>query len=191
MAAKKQVSREDILDAALEVFRESGMDALNARLIAARAGCSTQPIYLSFAGMDELKVALAEQIEQCYEAFLAREVAEGKMPPYKAYGMAYIRFAKEEPAMFRFLFMRKQAREEKQQAGVDQSTKAVVELAARQLGVSYETALCFHMENWVFVHGIAAMLATSYWDWDLDTVSEMLTDAYLGLKHRFEEKREK
>ena len=48
-----------------------------------------------------------------------------------------------------------------------------------------ETGL-FHLEMWVMVHGIAVMLATGYLDLDEDTVSRMLTDAYQGLKKRFE-----
>jgi hypothetical protein len=40
----------------------------------------------------------------------------------------------------------------------------------------------------VYVHGIATMIATSYLEWDLDTVSEVLTDAYVGLKYRFSQK---
>ena len=29
------------------------------------------------------------------------------------------------------------------------------------------------------------MIATSYLDWEMETVSEVLTDAYMGLKTRF------
>ena len=43
----------------------------------------------------------------------------------------------------------------------------------------------FHLELWIFVHGIASMIATSYLDWEMETVSEVLTDAYLRLKARF------
>ena len=34
---------------------------------------------------------------------------------------------------------------------------------------------------WVFVHGVAAMFATGYLNWDWDTVSEMVSDVFKGL----------
>ena len=48
MPAIKKVSREDIIDAAVEVLREGGFSAVNARSVAQKLGCSTQPIYFSF-----------------------------------------------------------------------------------------------------------------------------------------------
>ena len=43
----------------------------------------------------------------------------------------------------------------------------------------------FHLEMWVYVHGIATMIATGYLNWEVETVSRMLTDAYMGLKERY------
>ena len=59
--AVKKVSREAILDAAVEVLRDGGFSAINARSVARKLGCSTQPIYLSFQNMAELKAALTER----------------------------------------------------------------------------------------------------------------------------------
>lgn len=58
MPAVKKVPREEIVDAAVEVLREGGAAAINARSVAKKLGCSTQPIYLSFRSMDELKDAM-------------------------------------------------------------------------------------------------------------------------------------
>ena len=41
------------------------------------------------------------------------------------------------------------------------------------------------MEMWIYVHGIATMIATAYLEWDLDFISAALTDAYQGLRLRF------
>lgn len=48
MPAKKQVTKEMILGAALRVLMEGGTEAVNVKSLAAELGCSTQPIYLSF-----------------------------------------------------------------------------------------------------------------------------------------------
>lgn len=58
MPAVRKVSKEQIIDAAVEVLRDDGFSAINARSVAKKLGCSTQPIYFSFKNMDELKAAL-------------------------------------------------------------------------------------------------------------------------------------
>lgn len=101
--------------------------------------------------------------------------------------MAYIRFAKEEKELFRLLFMRDRSEEtiteERQEAA------EFVELLACRTGLDKETAYFFHLEMWIFVHGIATMVATSYLDWGEETVSQVLTDAYLGWFPGFSRKR--
>ena len=46
----------------------------------------------------------------------------------------------------------------------------------------------FHLEMWIYVHGIASMAATSFLDWDTELISASLTDVYLGVLARFKEK---
>ena len=55
----------------------------------------------------------------------------------------------------------------------------------KNLGISEDEAYMFHLETWIYTHGIAAMVATSYLDWDTEFISRSLTDAYEGLKHRY------
>ena len=42
-----------------------------------------------------------------------------------------------------------------------------------------------HLEIWVYVHGIAVMLATGFEEIDLDTASQYITDIYNGVKLRY------
>ena len=41
------------------------------------------------------------------------------------------------------------------------------------------------MELWLYVHGIATMIATNYLEWDIEFIDKALTDAYQGLKNRY------
>lgn len=61
MPAIKKISREEIIEAAVDVLREGGVDSINARSVAKKLGCSTQPIYLSFQNMEELKACMSER----------------------------------------------------------------------------------------------------------------------------------
>ena len=44
MPAAKKVSKDEIIDAAIDVLRDDGFAAINARSVAKKLGCSTQPI---------------------------------------------------------------------------------------------------------------------------------------------------
>ena len=60
-----------------------------------------------------------------------------------------------------------------------------IELIMQGCGFSREVAELMHLEMWVFVHGIATMLATSYLDLEESLISTMVSDVYNGLKTRF------
>ena len=96
MPPKVIITKEEIIKTALEMLRKNGEGALNARSIATELNCSTQPIFSNFATMDELRAAVIADAYQLYLDFLKRESESGEYPKYKAFGMAYIRFAKEE-----------------------------------------------------------------------------------------------
>lgn len=98
MPAAKRISKEAIIDAAAAVLRIGGFEAINARSVAKALGCSTQPIYLSFRNMEELKSALTQRaIEQhtrrVRESLRAHEGCDSR---YSSYGMGFVQFAAQE-----------------------------------------------------------------------------------------------
>lgn len=175
-----KISKEDIVDAALSIVRQNGIDAVNARAVAAALSCSTQPIFYNYPSMEHLKKAVVEKATARYQACLADEAQTGKWPPYKAMGMGYIRFAKEDPALFRLLFMG-----QKQSGAPDQTHwQEGVKVQMDATHMPYDRAEWFHFEMWTFVHGIAAMIATQYCDMETEMISDMITDVYQGLRGR-------
>ncbi len=182
MPPKTKVTRENILAACVEIIRQSGFSAVNARALASRLGCSTQPIFTNYQSMEELKKDALDYADRLYQSYLLTDMRSGEFPPYKAGGMAYIRFAREEKELFRLLFMRDRTEEKKE---ASRETEQVVDLLRQNTGLDREEAYMFHLEMWIYVHGIATMCATSYLDWDKDMISRMLTDAYEGMKLRY------
>ena len=67
----------------------------------------------------------------------------------------------------------------------DKPDEEIVKAICNATGLSEKKACLFHLENWVYVHGIASMIATGYLDWDMELASSAVTDCYLGLKGRF------
>ena len=84
--------------------------------------------------------------------------------------------------MFRLLFMRDRSGEEKKPDG---SFYAVIPLLQDQFGISKEEAMLVHLEMWVFVHGIASLLATSFEVLEEKLISRIITNSYNGICHRY------
>lgn len=183
MPPKVKFSRDEIIAAALDIVREGGMTALTARSLAARLGSSAKPVFGLFENMQEVQkeVMLAANAE--YQEFLYAEMMRGIYKPYKATGMAYIDFARKEKELFKLLFMRD--RSDEQGDTRDESIADIIALISRNTGLSEEEARLFHLEMWIFVHGIATMIVTNYLDWEEEHVSRALTDAYEGLRTRW------
>lgn len=176
-------TREQILAAALDLTRREGISALTARALGKQLGTSAKPIFGQFESMEQVQLGVRQEAQRLYEQRLTQAMQEGKYPPYKASGMAYIRFALEERELFRLIFMRDRSGEGNPDDR--ESVGDILKLLQEKLGLNEEQAALFHGEMWLFVHGIATALATGYISWDEERISRMMTDVYMGLKNRF------
>ena len=179
MPPKVKVTRDAIIETAVTLTRKQGADSINARNIAAALNCSTQPIFSNFDTMNALRLSVVIKATELFKQYNIQEIELHHSPEYKAYGMSYIRFAKEEPELFKLLFMRdrKDISESPESLFFDQ----MVSVVQGNTGLGVDAANLFHLEMWAFVHGIATMYATGYLDLDWSLVSQMLSDAYQGL----------
>ena len=103
MPPKPKITREMVVDAAFDIARREGAESINARAVARRLGCSTQPVMYHFARIEELKRAVYNKTDRFHSEYLldAREKGEDFL---LGIGLNYIHFAIEEPHLFRFLF---------------------------------------------------------------------------------------
>lgn len=159
MAAPRKVTREDIVAAAADVLRSGGFRAVNARSVARRLGCSTQPIYLCFRDMDELRAALtefaaAEHIRRVRELLRERS---GRDTRYSSYGLGFVRFAAQEPQLFRWLYL------EDGQAGSradDVLLPEILDTIEEEYGYGRETAQALHRDMTYYSYGLAILANT-------------------------------
>ena len=182
MPAKKQITKEMILDAALKLLREQGYKAVNIKGLAKELGCSTQPIYLSFSGMEELRKELIPLAVAEFEQYMRSGSKDGVI---RLYGMTYIQFAKEEPRLFCFLFMRPNAFTEIKQALLPMIERSIEELMG-PYHIGHEEADILHDRLWMHAHGIASMIATNFCDWDMEKVGQMLVDCKRAFTGEYE-----
>ena len=182
MPAKKQVPREKILSSALRILKEKGFDALNIKQLAKEAGCSTQPVYLSFSGMDELREELIFVAINEFENFMKSESKDGKI---RLYDIDYIRFAKSEPRLFCFLFMRPGSFSEIKRVLLPIIDWSVGELS-EAYRISRNEADFLHDNLWMHAHGIASMIATEFCEWNMEKAKFMLDDCKQAFVKKYE-----
>ena len=184
MAPKVKITKEDIIKTTVELVRKYGTDSINARAIAGALNCSTQPIFSNFSSMEELQEETILCAYGLYLDFIKSEIESGEYPQYKAFGMAYIRFAKEERELFKLLFMRDRTNEDLSPSpDFEESVNLIMELN----NVSREQAMLIHLEMYTCVHGIATMVATSFLPLEWTLISQILSDIYHGIRTKVAE----
>ncbi len=175
MPPKVKVSREDIINTAVEIVRNGGVEALNARNIAAVLGCSTQPVFSNFKNMEQLKNEAKKCANNIYLQFV-NDLLPNNYSKYKAECMAYICFAKNEKHLFELLYLGENDN------GLNYRLEHIV---FDTLGLSDDMAKLFNLEMWAFVHGMAVMTANAKFPLHDAVISQIFDDAYEGLKTRF------
>ena len=150
MPKRSTIGREEILNAAAEVVRKRGERELNARAIAKELGCSTQPVYSCFRGMDELKAALFETAKARYHEHIEEYIRLSGRSRYESYGMGFVRFAREERGLFQFLFL-----SGTRGPVADPYFEEIISEMVKHYHMSEETARAFHRDMAVYSFGLA------------------------------------
>lgn len=182
MPAKKQITKDMILNASLNILRQQGYDGVNIKNLAAELKCSTQPVYLSFAGMDDLRNELTFLAVQKFTDIMEQEKKGGKI---HLYDIEYVRMAKREPKLFCFLFMR-----ENSFAEIKKMIGPIIEASISEFmdkyDIDHEEADYLHDNLWMHAHGIASMIATDFCDWDMSKVELMLVQCKTAFTGKYE-----
>lgn len=178
MPPKQRITKEAVLNAAFEILRESGIDAVNSRAVAARLSCSTQPIFSQFSSIDDLKQALFSKAKEKYNFYI--QDALKKELPFKESGKAYISFAKSEPNLFKLLFMTKNFDNVSSPTEVDENHFRILEVICKNTGVNKEKASRLYFDMWIVVHGIASMTVADTITFSDEMINGVLSDLYLG-----------
>jgi len=181
MPAKKQITKEMILSASLELLRKGGIEAVNIKALARELNCSTQPVYLSFPGMNELRSELTAKAVE----FFTREIDGPDSSGSDLFGMSYIHFAMTEKELFRYLFMRPNALSEIKEALAPMMERSISGLMA-EYKISHAEADHLHDQLWMHAHGIASMIATDFCVWDPRKIEGMLKECRICFTKKYE-----
>lgn len=177
MARQIKFDKEEILNIAFEMVREEDVQMVTARKLAAKANCSTQPIFRSFKGMSEVLDEVFLRAMNFYSQYYHSYQGESHIP-FVDLGMAYINFAKTEKNIFKLLFLSEYRGTKSMYELLNGSNNAVgLEISkAKKLGCIDPSTV--FMKMWIFIHGAACMVITGDFDLSEKETMELLEDQY-------------
>lgn len=152
-------TRDAVLHAACQLMRREGMEALNARAIAKELGGSTQPIFRLFTNMEDLHRELILYVARQFQAHAEADMAQSDSP-YIQLCTTYLLYGRDEPELFKLLFMRDRVSEG--QYSDQTNFDLVFTIIKKETPLDDETALRFFERTWLFIHGLAVCIATKY-----------------------------
>ena len=152
-------TRDAVLHAACQLMRREGMEALNARAIAKELGGSTQPIFRLFTNMEDLHRELILYVARQFQAHAEADMAQSDSP-YIQLCTTYLPYGRDEPELFKLLFMRDRVSEG--QYSDQTNFDLVFNIIKKETPLDDETALRFFERTWLFIHGLAVCIATKY-----------------------------
>ena len=180
MPPKARITKNMVIEAAFETVREAGAESINERTIAQKLSCSTQPVMYHFKTMEQLKRAVYTKSGWYHTEYLMRlrEPGENVM---LGIGLNYIRFAMEEPHLFRFLFQSGYAVENSVLEMIDSEELTPVLSAMREaMGMSLKQTKKVFLIIALFVHGYASIIANNSLKYEENLVAAHLEQAYRG-----------
>ena len=187
MPPKCKFTKDEIVQAALDIVRSEGIDTITARGLAAKLGTSTRPIFTFYDNMEELR----QDTVMAAKALYTQYAMEGlhSEPPFMGIGVQYLKFAKEEPKLFQLLFMSEMPEKFDPFTAMrtyDDRFEDVVHIIQEGFQVDSDAAAKLYRHLWIYTHGIATLLVTKVCNFSDEEIGQMLTEVFVSLMNQGE-----
>ena len=186
MPPKVRFQKEEIAAAALNVARKQGIDAVTARETAKELGVSVGPIFTWYQTMEQLKADVYEQAKDVNREYIERGLA-GPIP-FLGLGQKYLQFAKDEPELYRLLFLRKP---DSVSGGAMEALRFSQDLARESLMRIYHMeawmADRYFRDLWLVVFSFATLIVTDDCPYTDEEMNAILTEISLSVCKAYKE----
>ena len=177
MPKKPTTTRDAMIEGALQLIKEKGHEFLTARNLAAFLGCSTQPIMYQFPNLDTLRDLTYQKADAFHSEYI---LAGGDLLEI---GMRYIRYAEEEPQLFRFLFQSGRFSGFSLQDLIKAPEAAdLLTAVSMEEGLTMDDAALYFEPLAALVHGYASLIANNGMTYDPDAIRKALTMIEEGIR---------
>lgn len=166
------ITKEAIIDSAFEIVRKEGFVSFSARNISKRIGCSTQPIYWIYKNIDDLKQDVIAKMIFHLNQIIGNYKKTNK--PFLDYGLGYIYAAYSEPVLFKAVYVDNILALKLTDIIPQKEMLDIMTRDARTANISDDKLLKTATNSWIFVHGLASMIASGIMVYDGDKIEKLL-----------------
>lgn len=186
MPPKVKFTKDEIIEAAVNITRKSGINAVTAREVGASLGVSSRPLFTYFDTVDELKREVYHYAKRLYKECVENGL---RMPiPALGVGQQYIRFAKEEPELYKYIFLNPPAGVK---GGVMAELKISQDLVRESIMNKYNmdaaTADKFFRDLWLVAYSITTLIVTGECPYNDDEISALFTEFSVSICKAYKE----
>lgn len=180
MPPSVKFTKEEIVNAALQVVREKGTAALTTCQIAAVLGVSTRPIFTYFQNMQQVQEAVRQAAQALYHSYIKKGLEQ--VHPFIGLGEQYIRFATQEPELYRLLFLPlAPGSENKAMEEMERTQNLVLEFLQQIYQLDEAAAKRFFRDVWLVAHSLAALIVTNCCPYSPEEIRQILTSVSLSV----------
>jgi AcrR family transcriptional regulator len=163
MPPKKKFDQDTVIEAAFQVLRKEGFQAVTARSVAQELGSSTTPIYWVLESMDKVEDALRLKTLEQIADFQARKYTDNV---FINLAIGYVEFARQEPLLFRFMFQENKKPLNIQEKGLFNDTLKNMMGAEPPIGayfgdIDQKSMDQLTFQSLIFTHGLATALSSN------------------------------
>ncbi len=177
MPRKETITRDYLIETAFTLAKQEGAQNVTARKLAAKAGCSTQPIFRLYDNMEDLLKEVFFRACDFFEFFYDK-APKSHEEPFVDLGLVYIRFAAEEPNLFKMLFLGKDRFDKSMYEILNGSKGIVGEQMNKAKAAGCKDSGGLFTKMWIFIHGAACMSITGDYDLGTDDTVKLLLETY-------------
>ena len=188
MPPKAKFTKAEIIEAALNIVRTEGYEALTSRALGTYLGSSARPIFTVFKNMEEVQQVMIEAAKNLYKEYVNKGLTAEH--PFKGVGIQYILFSVNEPKLFQLLFMAEQ-KQIPDLSGVlpliDESYGDILLSIQKDYEISELSAKKLYQHLWIYTHGIASLCATKMCRFTGEEISTMITEVCTSVLKKIQE----
>lgn len=182
MPPRPKFTREEIVQKALDVVAEKGVEGLTAKELGDALGSSARPIFTVFRSMKEVQDEVRAAAMRRFESYATQKLPD--MPLFKQVGMQMVLFGVREPKLYQLLFMQ----EDRDAVSFDDVFGALgstagtcIRLIQEEYGMSEADARLLFENVWIYTFGIGALCATRVCWFSEERLGEMLSTAFQAM----------
>lgn len=186
MPPKVKFTSNEIIEAAVKITRTKGIAAVTAREVGATLGVSSRPLFTYFDTVEELKREVYLYAKNLYKEYVENGLKAEI--PFLGVGQQYLRFAKEEPNLYKYLFL---TPPDGVRGGVMEGLKLSQDLARESLMRIYnmdaDTADKYFRDLWLVAYGFTTMIAIGECPYTDEQISAIFTEFSLSICKAYKE----